>query len=222
MQTQRQGQGRRHMPDPIVEARIRARSFWYRDGLIDIVIGIASLLQNGFSLVIHFGNHESRWYWPVILTYLLLFFAFSARAPRIMAAVRERIAYPRTGYAEPGESRRTLGNTIVVLSIIAIFALLLATRYGHFDTGRWIQEMPVVGGLLYVVVGMYVAIHYGMLRYLLMGLFSIVLAVAINIECPSWLGTEIWLMGVSCAFLFAGGITVWNFVRTTPLSADPK
>lgn len=210
------------MSDPIIESRIRAQSFWYRDGLSEIFIGIGGLLQNGLTLVMHFGNDQSSWYWPLILIDLLLFFVFAARAPRIMAALRERITYPRSGYASPGESQRKLSRTIVALAILAIFGLLLATRYGHFDTGRWIQGLPVFGGLFFAVVGMYVAVRYGVLRYLLVGLFSIVLGLAINIDYPTWLGTAIWSVGVDCAFLFAGGITVWNFVRTTPLSADVK
>jgi len=210
------------MPDSIGQVRSRAQSFWYRDGLSDILIGIIGLLQNGLTLVMHFGNEQSWWYQPFIVVYLLLFFLFAARAPRVMAAMRERITYPRSGYAAPGEAQRILRNTIVALAILAIFGLLLATRYGHFDTGRWVQETPVVGGLFFGVVGIYVAVRYGVLRYLLIGLFSILLGLAINIEYPTWLGTAIWLVGVECAFLCAGGITVWNFVRTTPLSADAK
>jgi hypothetical protein len=210
------------MPNPIVEARIRARSFWYRDGLSDISIGIIILLQNGLTLAMHFGNHQSSWYWPVILIYLLLFLVYAVCAPRIFAAMRERITYPRSGYAEPDESVRKLIKAIVALSVLASFGLLLAIRYGHVDTGRWILGMPVVGGLFFGAVGMYVAVRFGVARYLLISLFSIALGLAIDVEYPTWFGVEIWFVGVGCAFLCAGGITVWSFVRTTPLDADAK
>jgi hypothetical protein len=82
--------------------------------------------------------------------------------------------------------------------------------------------IPIAAGVSFAVVGMYVVVRYGVLRYLLIGAFSIVLALAIDVEYPTWLGVQIWFVGVGCAFLCAGGITLWSFVRTTPLSADAK
>jgi hypothetical protein len=203
------------MPDPIAEARIRAKSSWYRDGLSDILIGMTMLLLNGFTLIMHFSNRQSSWYWPLILTYLLLLFVFAASASRVMAAMRERITYPRVGYSAPSDSQRRLSRA---LAILTIFGFILAIRYARWDPDRWIQGMPVLIGSFFGVLGMYLAVRYGVLRYLLVGLFSIVLGLAINIEYPTWFGAEIWLVGVGCALLCAGGVTVWNFVRTTPLS----
>lgn len=207
------------MPDPIAEARVRAQSSWYRDGLSDILIGIIMLLQNGLTLVMHFGNRQSSWYWPVILTYLLLFFVFAASAPRIMAAMRERITYPRVGYSQPSDSQRRLSRA---LAILTIFGFILTIRYGRWDTDYLIRGLPVVVGLLFCVVGIYVAVRYGVLRYLLIGLFSILLGLAVDIEYSTWLGLEIWLVFVGCAFLCTGAVNVWNFVRTAPVSMDAK
>ena len=206
----------------MVEARTRAQSFWYRDGIPDIYVGIMLLLQNGLTLMMHFGNDQSPWYWPGLLIYLLLFIVLAALAPRIIAALRERITYPRAGYAEPGGSQRKLKLAIVALGVLAIFALFLAIRHGHPDRDRWIRGIPVAGGTVFSVVGLYIAMSQGVLRYLLIGLFCIVLGLAISVECPTRLGLEIWCVGLACAYLCAGGLTVWNFVRTTPLSAGYK
>jgi hypothetical protein len=213
------------MSDPIVEARIRARRYWYRDGLSEILVGAIILLQNGLTLVMHFGNRNSSWYMLIVLIYLLLFLAFALCACRIMAAAREHITYPRIGYVhESGRKRRRL--VWMVLALLAAVTVTLALRYASraccWDPARWNQGMPVVVGLVFGVVGIYVAVRYGVLRYLLIGLFSIALGLAINIEYPTWLGGEIWIVAVGCAFLCAGGVTVSKFVRTTPLSADAK
>jgi hypothetical protein len=210
------------LSDPMSSARIRAQSVWYRDGLSDILIGVITLLQNGLTLVMHFGNRYSSWYMPVVLIYLLLFFAFALCARRIMAAARERITYPRVGYSQPGDSQRKLNRVIVALTILAIFGFTLAVLYGRWDTSRGVAGVPVVGGLLFCAIGTYVGVRYGVLRYLLIGLCAIVVGLAIEIECPTWLGAEIWLVFVGCAFLCSGGVTVWNFVRTTTLSVDAK
>lgn len=210
------------MPDLTVKARVQAQSYWYRDGLSEIHIGIIVLCLDVNNFVMHFGNEESPWYWPGILINLLVFCVYGCRAPRIVSAMRERITYPRIGYAEPGESVRKLRRAIVALSVLAIFGLLVAARYGRLDSDRWIPNMPVVGGLSFSLVGAYTALRYGVLRYLLIGLFAIVLGLAIDIEYPTPFGRDIWFLGVGCAFICVGVVTTWNFVRTPPLSGSAK
>jgi hypothetical protein len=211
------------MSDPILAARIRAQSYWYRDGLTDIFLGIVCILQSGWLLVMNPGNRQSAWFLPVTLMYLLLLAAFSMGARRIMAATRERITYPRSGYAEPGETVRRLRIWIVASTILAVVAAALAFRYAGvvgWDPDRWVQWTPAVAGLTNWAVSLYVSVRYGLLRYLLVGLLSIALGVAVSIEFPPRLATEIWLAGVGCAWLGSGGVTLWSYVRTKPLSAD--
>jgi hypothetical protein len=211
------------MPDPLVEARKRAQRFWYRDGLDEIRVGIIILLYCGFTLVTHVINSGSSWYMPVTLIYLLLLFALAACAPRIMAAMRERITYPRSGYVDYGGSVRKRRIAVGALAILATVTAAPALRYvvaSGWDFDHWMQRLPAVGGLTVGAVLMYVYVRYGLPRFLLMGLFSIILGVAVSIEYPIRLGIAIWLAGVGCAWLCSGGVTLWNYLRTTPPSAD--
>lgn len=210
------------MTDLTLKARVQAQRFWYRDGLSEIHIGIIVLFLSVNNLLMHFGNEQSPWYWPGMLIYLLLFCIFGVRAPRFISAMRERITYPRIGYAEPGESVRKFNRAIVTLSVLAIFGSLVAVRYGRWDSGRGIQNLPVVIGLLISVIGMYTAWRYGVLRHLLIGSFSVILGLVIDIVYPTSFGREIWFVAIGCAFLCAGGVTTWNFVHTTPLSETLK
>jgi hypothetical protein len=116
------------MPDPLFEARLRARSYWYRDGLSEMVVGIVSLLQGSWILFNHLVNSKSLWYWPGALICLLLIAGFPVA--RIKAAIRERITYSRSGYVDDGESvrKRRIGVGIV-LAILASVTGALALRY---------------------------------------------------------------------------------------------
>jgi hypothetical protein len=130
----------------------------------------------------------------------------------------ERITYPRSGYVAPGGTMRRLCIWIVASTILAVVTAELAFRYASvvgWDSDRWVQWTPAVAGLTNWAVSVFVSVRYGLLRYLLVGF-------AVSIECPLRLATEIWLAGVGCAWLCSGGVTVWNFVRTTPLFADAK
>jgi hypothetical protein len=195
------------MPDPIVQARIRARSLWYRDGLTEISLGIIFLIEA--------GSIPFQGSWFAGLIYLVVLAGFV----RIMRMVRERITYRRSGYMAPGESVRKYRIWFVVVAIPAMIALALAFRYRDvigWDPDRWEKWLPAVVGLLCFAVSAYTSVRYRLPRYLLVGVFSFILGAAVGIECsPTW-AIEIWLAGAGCAWLCAGGFTLRNYLRNTP------
>ena len=211
------------MPNPLFEARIRAQRFWYRDGLSEIAVAIILLLQVGWLLVGAPGNSRSSWYVPATLIYMLLLVAFAVCAPRIMAAMRERITYLRGGYVhESGRKRRVVVG--MVLALLAIVSSALALRYagraGGWDPARGVQWVPAVGGLTVGAVCVYVSVRQGLPRFLVVGVLSIILGAAVCIKYPMPLATSIWLAGVGCALLCSGGVALWNYLRTAPPAAD--
>jgi uncharacterized membrane protein HdeD (DUF308 family) len=210
------------MPDPLLEVRLRAQRYWYRDGLSEMVVGIVSLLQGGWILFNHLVNSKSFWYWPGALICLLLIAVIPVA--RITAAIRERFTYPRSGYVDDGESVRKRRIRVgMALGILVIVVGSLALRYAGlraWDPDRWIQWLPAVGGLTLGAVSVYVWVRQGLPRFLVLGVLSIVLGVAVSNEYPLKLAMAIWLAGNGCAWLCSGGLTLWNYVRTTPPSAD--
>jgi uncharacterized membrane protein HdeD (DUF308 family) len=212
------------VPHPLFEARVRAQRHWYRDGLAEIPLGIVQLLMGGANLIAALGNRTSPWFVPVNLTYAVLFVVLAVFAPRIMAAVRERITYPRSGYVDYGESVRKrriwVGMVLAFLaSVIGVPALRYAARAG-WDPAHWLQWSPAVLGLTTGAVGVYVTMRYGLPRFLVVGVLAIILGVVVSIEYPPRLAMAIWLAGVGCAWLCSGGLTLRNYLRTAPSFAD--
>jgi uncharacterized membrane protein HdeD (DUF308 family) len=201
---------------------MRAQRYWYRDGLTEIPLGIVQLLLSGSDLIEALGNRTSSWYVPVILIYAVLFIGLAAFASRIMAAVRERITYPRSGYVhESGRKRRIVVGMVLALlvTVTGVLALRYAGRAG-LDPARWVQWTPAVCGLTTGAVGVYVTVRYGLPRFLVVGVLAIILGVVVPIEYPPRLAMAIWLAGVGCAWMCSGGVTLWNYLRTVPPSAD--
>jgi hypothetical protein len=212
------------MPDPLLTARIRAQRFWYRDGLTEIVVGVVQLLMSGWLFVSAPSNSRSSWYTPVILIYVLAQIAFAMGAPRIMAAMRERITYPRIGYVQPEESRRkrSLMAAMVAAFLITVTSVL-GLRYGGrtdgWDPALWIQWVPAVSGFAIFALLVYVSVRHGLPRFLVVGVLTTVLGAVVSIEYSLRLATTIYLAGLGCALLCSGGVTLWNYLRTTPPSA---
>jgi hypothetical protein len=135
-----------------------------RDGLSEIPLGIVQLLMTGSGFIDALSNRTSSWFVPVYLIYTALFVALAVFASRIMAAVRERITYPRNGYMRP----RLSGWKRHVLILAAVTGALVALRYagraGGWDPDGWAQWLPAVGGLTTGAVGVYVTLRYGLPR----------------------------------------------------------
>jgi hypothetical protein len=208
------------MPYPLSEARIRTQRYWYRDGLEEITLGTIFLLIGGWSL----ATSRASWFWPGTLTYLLLVVAFTILVPRIKTAIRERVTYPRSGYVDQGgSSRQRRAVRAMVFGSVILGAIWLTVRYGgraglHPDLlARW---APAVGGVGIAAVSAYVYMRHGLPRYLVVGVFAIVLGVGVSIECPWRLATGLFLIGVGCAWLCCGGVTLWGYLRKAPPSAD--
>lgn len=180
--------------------------------------------MSGSNLIAALGDRTSSWFEPVTLIYAVLFAVLAVLASRIMAAVRERITYPRSGYVDYGESVRKrriwIGMVLAVLAtVIGVLALRYAGRAG-WAPARWLQWTPAVAGLTTGAVGVYVTVRYGLPRFLVVGALAIILGVMVSSEYPPKLALAIWLAGIGCAWLCSGGLTLWNYLRSAPLSAD--
>lgn len=207
------------MPDLFSEARLRTQRYWYRDGLEEISLGIICFLIGGQSL----ATSKAAWFWPGTLIYLLLVVAFIIFVPRIKAAMRERITYPRSGYVDHGESSLRRGLRAMVLGFVIFGICVLTVRYGDrvgLYPDRTIQWTPVVGGIAIAAVSVYVYVSQGLRRFLVVGAFAVILGIAVSIEWPWRLATGLFVCGVGCAWLCSGGVTLWNYLRTAPRSAD--
>jgi len=105
-------------PFPVLDARRRALHYWFADGFSTLVAGFGCLL---FAFYI-FHSRNRRPTLPAILLDLLVLLAYGAitlRQREIVAWLKARITYPRTGFALPPslpEESATYAN----LSVLAL------------------------------------------------------------------------------------------------------
>jgi hypothetical protein len=206
------------MSDPLSEARIRTQRYWFRDGMEEITLGMLFLLMGAWNL----ARARASWFMPATLIYILLCTAFAIVVPRIKTAMRERVTYRRSGYADAGGGwRRRL--VFVLLGLVAGGAFCYAGRAGFLDPA--IQWMPALAGIVMGATWAYVYVRQGLGRFLLVGVLALILGVAASIEFPPSeyrpsLAFGIYVVGVGCMCLCSGGAALWNYVRTPPASAE--
>jgi len=212
------------MSDALSEARVRTQRYWFLDGLEEIQLGIFFLVTGGWTLAI-----KTSWFWPANLIYWLLLTAFIVFVPRIKTAMRERITYPRSGYVVQGgwwrKHPHARGMVFALVGLLGMSTFVYAGRAGLVDPTRMVQWLPAVGGILIGAISVYVWVRHGLPRWLVVGVFAMILGIAVSIEFPPnrfppSLAGGIFIIGVGCAFLCSGGVALWNYRRTPLQSAE--
>jgi hypothetical protein len=207
------------MPGPLSAARIRAQRFWHRDGLMEIACGIVQVLSSGWLLVSAPGNNRSSWYVAAIAIYQLVFLALAIVAPRVMASVRGRVTYPRIGYVQRPKRRFEAVIIVTLATVASVLALRYVGRTGSWDPAHWIRCVPAVSGLAVGALLIYVSVSQRLPRFLVVGVFSIILGLVASIEYPLRLATILYSAGVGVALLCSGGVTLWSYLRITSPAA---
>lgn len=203
------------MSDPLAEARIRTQRYWFRDGLEEIALGMIFLLMGAWSL----ARAKASWFMPATLIYILLCVAFAIFVPRIKTAMRERITYRRSGYADQsGGWRKRL--VFVLVAVVGVLTLQYAGRAGFLDPARMVHWTPAVAGIVMGATWVYVYARQGLGRFFVVGVLAMILGIAVSIEYPPSLAFGIFVVGVGCMCLCSGGVTLRNYLRTAPTSAD--
>lgn len=202
------------MSDLLSEARIRTQRYWLRDGLDEITLGVICLMMGAWTL----ARAKASWFMPSTLIYILLCVTFAIFVPHVKAALRERVTYRRSGYAaQSGGWRKRLVFVLVALVVTGV--LWFAGRAG-LDSARTVQWTPAVAGTAMGMVCTYVSVRQGLRRFLVVGVFAMLLGVAVSIAYPPSLAWAIYIIGFGSASLCSGGVTMRNYLRTAPASAD--
>jgi hypothetical protein len=200
----------------MLAARRRARRFPLRDGLEEISMGLILLLQGLARPVANSGSI------PGIVIYFLALFAFAIYARRIVDAVRARITYPRIGYVRRFKARRwiVVSAILMVVAIAIGVGVLEAGGAASANPTEWVHWVPALCGLGLGAGEIYLSMHYGFRRFLVVGIFAIILGVVISMHFPWLIGLNILCAGLGCASLCSGGLVLRRYLGTTPSAAN--
>ncbi len=94
---------------PKASAGRRAASYWFVDGLEEILFGSALLVSGASALTwrIYAPAPWMKFSWVFLWVGILL---YGSTKRRILDLVKSRLTYPRTGYAQPPEEIESLGG----------------------------------------------------------------------------------------------------------------
>lgn len=208
------------MNDPIRNNLNRPQRYWYVDGLaelaggfviflIGLIYAIAGLLPDGMprALVLGLGS-------PAII----LLSAWGSR--KIIAFLKERLTYPRTGYVayrQPTGSKRW--SRILLVAFLAFTISALTALLGRSLPERiW----PALTGVMLALAIGYLGARIGLRRFYAVAGFSLLEGIAaFYLDLPDpWSAALVFgLEGL--AWILSGALVLAHYLRTTrPLSAE--
>jgi len=181
----------------------RTTSYWFEDGVFDIVVGFGLALL-GLSYFVVEALQYISWLASVAgLLQVILMMAVFFLLNRVVVKIKEHIVYPRTGEVRynkrPRSERfkRALRSGALSFLFAAAFSIFALAPKMH-------QVLPaIVGGLFAFSFFVFVA---GLLVSLLPSGF-------IN-------QTGVMFLAIGLIMALAGGIGLWTYIKNNPVGSD--
>lgn len=199
--------------------RVQQRTwrYWYEDGVVEIAAGGIFLLLGLLFLVEGIAPAGSL---PASFSAIglpVVLIGGMWLAGRIVAAVKARLTYPRTGYvaySQPARARR-LATGIVAVVVGALVAGLLTRAPA---TLAWV---PLLQGLIVGAALLYFGQRIGLTRFFVLALVSALAGVAASLAgLGESLGDAAYFGAMGVALLVSGGLTLRTYLSRTQPPAE--
>lgn len=206
--------------DTIDELVRKTQRAWYEDGIWEIAFGAGLLLFSlYFWLVVWFDLiTRLNMLLPLVQVGAILLAFLPVRW--LMARLKERFTYPRTGYVtyrrESGASRLRRG---VLAGLISVCVALLVVLIGI--SGQAEARVPVLVGAAFGAMAVYLALRFRLLRFGALGVLGLAAGALVGLaRFSSDMGVAVLMSVFGGMFALSGLITLLIFLRRTPLASD--
>jgi hypothetical protein len=201
----------------IQRAEQHVRSYWYEDGIAEMATGgVFALLGVYFGLQGFFGEGS-----PITtvlqLGMALLILLGACFVRRIVASLKARLTYPRTGYVE---YRVATGNAgLRRLATAATGLLVAALLVFLYRTVQGLDIVVLATGVLVAFILLALRIQArGMRRFYLLGALSLVLGILLSLAgLPEAYGLALFYAAFGLVLLGSGGWALRRYLQHNPL-----
>jgi hypothetical protein len=198
----------------------RSMSYWFEDGLSEIIVGILFLLL-GLSFFIE-GMADPgtliRRASGITGLVLMVFGVWTARP--IIRKLKERVTYPRTGYVSYRRTKPTRKGSAVsyILTLVIILIVVGIITSAPDKTLDWLPmfEGVIIGGFL-----LFIGYRTQIYRFFALGSLSIILGTILSVSgVGNLVGMGILFMVLGAAVILSGGYRLRTYLHQIESTAE--
>mgnify|MGYP001159107242 CR=1 FL=1 len=187
---------------------------WYADGIWEMGFGGAILLIALFYWVSEWLNLAQRLGMGLPVVQLFFFVAAFLGTRWFIAALKERVAFPRTGYVVFRRPQPRLWWRRIALGFgvgMAVGGLQVIFAGEGSKSVAWV-------GLVFALVMVFLSLRFGVGRFFLVGLatFGLGMGAAVFIH-GEWAGMAAFFTAFGAINLVSGLVTMFRFIRRYPV-----
>jgi hypothetical protein len=198
----------------------RVKRYWYTDGIGELIGGGMFILLGMYFALQEFLGQDSLVSGILQVSLILVMIGGMAISRRLVAALKTRLTYPRTGYVEYHVDERNLKSrrigVILLAFTVSALTMVFVRLFQSFDSIVAVTGVAV--GLILVILRAKIS---GLTRFYILGAIAILLGLALSVSrLPNGysLGLFYGLMGVS--FMLSGGLTLRRYLQQNPMPVE--
>lgn len=196
----------------------KTKSYWYEDGLVEILAGVFFVLIGLFLLLDWATPQNSALKWIFTPGFLVVTIGWILSGRKVVGWLKERITYPRTGYVAykqaPRQSRLLRGA--VGGFIGAAFALVVVASLMYRQDIVRLAPLIMAAGVAALLfrIGSEVAVA----RFYMLAVWSLAVGCALAwLTSDLSLGIALYYALLGLAILVLGGAALIRYLRAAPV-----
>lgn len=203
------------MNNQIRQIMQRTMRYYYDDGLVEITLGLLFTLISLAVLAMLFAPLGPAYAIGISFGLMVLIFVGVFAVRWLVATLKERITYERTGYVQYKNETTKVGRWLMLLPtvFVVITALFLP---------EWMNAMSVMEGALLFLVFFYMGVRVHMRRMIGLAILNLIVGIA-----AAWQrlgdvqGTAAVFVACGLALLLTGSWTLRAYLKGNPLTEEP-
>ncbi len=184
------------------------------DGLAELWLGVLLMGVGTLRALIHFTDANSAKYYWIAAGLFLFMFACSWAGTRVVRRLKERIAYPRTGYTAFKPRSYSIKKIVSLLFIAGIIggAAGIASSQPNEHWAGWL--VPLGQGAVVAAAFAYVGHRVEIRRYYYLAFFSLAIGALLGaLSIGIVLCVSFFYLTVGVALFASGGLAMVQFLR---------
>ena len=164
--------------DNMQQVQKRLNQYWYVDGITEIGFGFLCLTLGFYFYIIEHLDESSLLFKLLPIGFVLVILGSAFGINRFVSYLKNRITYPRTGFVAYRQVRSYW--RFLIGALVGLMSAALSIMISRLPVS--IDWMPLITGVMFTLVSLYIAYRIGLWRYVIIAILTFILGIYLSLE----------------------------------------